>query len=339
MNPYDFVRIDWGRHPPVRRPYARYDRFEGWTGWFEGQITAETPVFINTAAKQQPRPFQTNAAGTPIVPGSSLKGLFRSLVETVGPGCWRLFDGRYRDHVDYKDKLPRDFRPCSSVSQVCPSCRLFGLIGGNRALVGKVAFDDAVCTQRVPHEAIFTPILDAPKPRHSAWYLDSGQQWVAGRKFYFHQANIQTQSSPRTSREQHIQPLGTGSTFSLRGQFMNLADDEWPVLLYALVLEPGLRHKFGYAKPAGFGSVRVALTRLVRWRDSARYTSGEVETYEGEPLQGLINQQTARCAAEAATMTLADLRRVWRWPPTGTYRYPDRKWFDLNPTAPISATS
>jgi len=359
MNPYDFVRIDWSK-PPVRRPYAPHDRLNGWTGRVEGQITAETPFFIQGTAPATggtgPRRFQTNAQGTPIIPGSSLKGLFRSLVETVAPGCWWLFDGDYeyqqgRPTVVYSRNLPPEFRQCRDSRQLCPACRLFGLVQGGQVLsLGKVSFDDAVCIREVRHDPIFTPILDAPKPRHRAWYLDGASQLVAGRKFYFHQSSIQTESRLHFSREnkqlnQHIAPLGAGTAFTFTAHFANVADDELPPLLYALVLEQeelgherDLRHKVGYAKPAGLGSIHVQVTRLVRWRDSARYTGGRVETYEGEMLHAFVNQHIAPYVADTTSVMLQDLRRIWRWPPTGTYRYPGRNWFAANPAAPISQT-
>lgn len=358
MNPYNFVRIDWSK-PPVRRAHAPHDRLDGWTGRVEGQITAETPLFIQGTAPARggtgPKRFQANAQGTPIIPGSSLKGLFRSLVETVAPGCWWLFDRSYeyrQGHptVVYSNNLPSDFRQCRDSRQLCPACRLFGLVQGSRVLLGKVSFDDAICIHEVRHDPIFTPILDAPKPRHRAWYLDGSGQWVAGRKFYFHQSSIQTERGPRTSRtgeplNQHIAPLGAGTAFTFTVHFTNVADDELPPLLYVLALEQeelghdhDLRHKLGYAKPAGLGSVHMQLRRLVRWRESVRYTGGQVETYEGEMLHALVNQHIAPYVIDTASVTLQDLRRIWRWPPTGTYRYPNRNWFRANPAAPISQT-
>ena len=46
------------------------------------------------------------------------------------------------------------------------------------------------------------------------------------------------------------------------------ARDELAALLYALVLEPEMRHKIGLAKPVGLGSVRIEareLTLILDW--------------------------------------------------------------------------
>lgn len=346
MNPYDFVRIDWSREPE-RRPFTPHDRFTGWTGHIEGVVTAESPLFIPDKRSVNPKKFQTNGHGQPILPGSSLKGLFRSLVETVAPGCWCLFDGQYRDDVDYTRNLPRAFHQCNSDRALCPACRMFGLIHGKSVhLLGRVGFDDAVCSLRRDHEAVYTPILDGPKPRHSAWYLDPAGKWVAGRKFYFHQRRIRTEREQKISRarqhplNEHITPLDKGSAFLLSVHFTDLFDAELPLLLYALILEPGMRHKLGYAKPAGLGSIRVNLTRLTRQDMATRYTGGTPEVYEGQALEKLVSEQTASFAANSSSVTLQDLRRIWGWPPTGTHRYPSSEWFGRpeNRGVPIAET-
>jgi len=350
MNPYDFVRIDWGK-PPERRPPVHHHHFTGWTGYLEGTITAETPFFLPEHKRTETtnlKKFQTNLHGQPIIPGSSLKGLLRSLVETVAPGCWWLYSGQYQD-APYSGNLPPEFKRCKA-RELCPSCRLFGTVSGDGAFLGKIGFDDAICQRRVDHEPIYTPVLDTPKPRHKAWYLESKGRWVAGRKFYFHQREIQRaekliKSGKGQPLNQYIQPLNTGSVFHFRAQFTNLEEQEFPLLLYALVLEQralgherDLRHKLGYAKPAGLGSVHIQVERLVRWRDGTRYTRGDVEDYTAAALKDFLNQQTARYRNDTSSVTLQDLRRIWQWPPSGQYRYPDQFWFKNNPQAPINST-
>ena len=345
MNPYDFVRLDWSR-PPERRPFTPQDRFIGLTGHIEGRIIAETPIFLPN--KRNPRQFQTNLANTPIVSGSSLKGLFRCLVETLAPGCWWLFDAQYewnrdtRTHdVDYSDRLPRAFAQCQDAGALCPSCRMFGLVQGRQvSLAGRVGFDDAVCTHAVKHASVFTPILDGPKPRHAAWYLDPAGRTVAGRKFYFHQGSIRTERELRRARSgkelnQQITPLDAGSVFQFAAHFTNLEPDELPLLLYVLTLEPTMRHKIGYAKPAGLGSVRVELSRLTLCDMAARYTGAPAQTYEADSLNQFIASRTDPFVSSRSSITLTDLRRIWGWPPNGSFQYPGQDWFSKNPKAPI----
>ncbi len=351
MNPYDFVRIDWSKPPQRRRP-ALHDKFAGLSGRLAGTITVETPLFIPATRLSQGRGqfshYARNGAGQAIIPGSSLKGLFRSLVETIAPGCWMHFRGFYRDRIDYGKKLPQDFLPCRNLNQLCPACRMFGLINRNTLFMGHVNFDDATCADPVSHQAVYTPILDAPKPRHGTWYLDKSGRHVAGRKFYFHQAQITTLSQQRTSRSgvplnQHIQPVDRGTVFTFKATFDSLnPQDELPALLYALILEPDMRHKIGYAKPAGLGSVHVALTELEIIDYAARYRGNGQgpEQYEGQALQQYLEGQTRSYTNDRTSITLQDLRRIWRWPPDPKvqYAYPGQQWFRENLDTPISKT-
>ena len=110
MNPYDFVRVDWSV-PPRRARGNPHDRFTGLSGRIEATLTAETPFFLPSKSLEgEPEKDQSertyfsqspayasiaNREGY-FLPGSSLKGLFRSIVETVAQGCFQHFDGKYK---------------------------------------------------------------------------------------------------------------------------------------------------------------------------------------------------------------------------------------------------
>lgn len=354
MNPYDFVRIDWTQEP-VRRPPAGHDKFSGVSGRLEGRITTESPLFIPAAKSGQAGPpsqqFATDGAGRAIIPGSSLKGLIRSLVETIAPGCWWLFDGFYRDRVNYSRRLPRPFHPCQQWNNLCPACRMFGLISRNTLLKGHVHFDDARCADPPRYSGpVYTPILDAPKPRHAAWYLaDSGE--LAGRKFYFHQPEPNFWRELKTSRSgvalnRRIEPVEPGAVFTFTAAFDNLnAQDELPLLLYALTLETDMRHQIGYAKPAGLGSIHIELTQVEVIDYAVRYRStgqGGATIYKevDNSLADYLAGQTRPYTADQSSITLQDLRRIWHWPPhpATAYQYPSWQWFRDNPQTPISDT-
>jgi hypothetical protein len=340
MNPYDFVRIDPRQH--VHREQPRdHAHFSGLTGRLEGTITTLTPLFIPDRRGMTPKRFQTNAAGLHIIPGSSLKGMTRTLVETIGPGCWWLVSR------DVRNKLPQEHLSCSQRDRLCVACRMFGLISGGTLLEGHVRFDDAICSQPVRCDPMFTPILDGPKPRHAVWYFAGSNGQGTGHKYYFHNQTVRTSPSIRKSNKgvdlnQHIAPIGINSTFNFSASFESLDAYEWNSLLYALALEPTMRHKIGYAKPAGLGSVEIVLTRIETIDMQRRYTSpdGGKTVYEGDALQTYVSTQTQRFTTDRTSVTLNDLRRIWQWPPPQgvEYGYPTREWFDQNPQAPISAT-
>jgi len=350
VNPYDFVPVDWNRVPP-RRAAPGHQKFEGISGRIEGTLTAETPLFL-PAKRDDGNPMteasgatlfsQSRAYGTDaerrgyFIPGSSLKGLCRSLVETIAPGCF-WFSPR-------DEPVPPAFRQCSRSEQLCAACRLFGLINGATHRLGNVGFDDARCSRAIERPPLYTVILSNPKPRHVAFYRDGN--WVAGRKYYFHHApdNLLTAGGPqppppREQQNQHIRPLDTGSEFAFTADFTNVAQDDLSVLLYALVLEPELRHKFGYGKPCGLGSMRVNVTRLTLRDMSARYRSGSGSAiFTGDDLVAELARRTASTVDAAPPVTLDGLRRIWAWPPPpgARYRYPDHAWFRDHPQVPLS---
>lgn len=347
MNPYDFVPIDWNTSP-IRHPASPHDRFSGVSGKIEGTITAETPVFIFDSPRRRggAEPFMKNQHGQRIIPGSSLKGLFRSLVETVGNGCFLLFDGKYKDRdinevIDYSNELPDNFKKCQT-KNLCIACRMFGAMHSSDMLsLGHISFNDAVEVNICEHEAVYTIALMGPKPRHDAFYLDP-QQWIAGRKFYFHQpSGITPAPQTNTAYNEHITPVDTGSQFAFSLQFTNLETLELKTLLYVLALEPDMRHKIGYGKPAGLGSVQFEITKLTLIDYASRYTTYPGTTvYKGNNLQNYLSGQTQLFTNDIASSTLNALRRIWRWDPTDTtsYRYPTPNWFDNNPDAPIRNT-
>lgn len=347
MNPYEFVPIDWNK-PPVRKPASPHDRFSGLSGKIEGMITAKTPVFIFDSPRKKggAESFITNQQGQHIIPGSSLKGLFRSLVETVGNGCFLFFDGRYKDRdinevIDYSGELPDDFKKCQT-KNLCIACRMFGAMHSSDMLsLGHVSFNDAVEVNICQHEAVYTIALMGPKPRHEAFYLNP-QQWIAGRKFYFHQTSgIAPAPQEETGYNEYITPVDTGSQFAFSLQFTNLETLELKTLLYVLALEPDMCHKIGYGKPAGFGSVRFEITKLTLIDYASRYTNNQgTHTNEGEELEDYLSEQKRMFTDDTTSSTLNALRRIWRWDPTDTtaYRYPNQGWFSTNPNTPISST-
>jgi CRISPR/Cas system CSM-associated protein Csm3 (group 7 of RAMP superfamily) len=347
MNPYDFVRVDWDR-PPLLRPYTPSNSYSGLSGRLQGTITTLTPFFIPGKRSGTPTDYLKDRRGRAVIPGSSLKGLFRSLVETIG-GCSWWFFGRRGDSGNYSQvqyRLPDAFRRPRDLQHLDAACRLFGLIQGNTLRAGCVGFDDAICSQPLRHDPIYTCILSTPKPHHG-WYRDS-QGRPAGRKFYFHATNLQTASGwlpqnapPDRRQNQYIRPIDAGSVFTFTAHFDNVAEDDFALLLYTIVLEPSMRHKLGYAKPAGLGSVAIRLDWIKLIDRAARYCSSAragVTHYDGPALDAFIQERIRPYTSDQTSVTLQDLRRIWRWPPQHELRYPTRQWFNEHPQAPIAQT-
>ncbi|GAC1469120.1 MAG: RAMP superfamily CRISPR-associated protein [Ktedonobacteraceae bacterium] len=367
MNPYDFVRIDVNKVPIRRKPIWHHQLVgqQGqrlYAGHLEIDVFTETPLFIadpHPVSADPRRAAQSlqNKQGQYIIPGSSLKGLLRCLVETLGNGCFTLFDGRYEPSyemgrmeykAEYDRKIPADFKHCSTNTNLCIACRIFGMLKerSDGVFLGKVNVSDATTTDDTirKYQPMFTAPLVNPKPHHDDFYLDASKQYIAGRKYYFHHAtepvNVERfiNFGRGVQANRYIQPLDKENTFSFRIDFSNLAEDEFAALLLAVTLEPNMRHKIGYAKPLGLGTIRLTPTSLTLIDYTQRYTlqagveRGKTE-YKGDTFNAfrdsLVNDFSRTQLVQVA---MTDLRRIWRWPADATvkYSYPSKDdWFDV----------
>ena len=357
MNPYDFARIDWARPPQRRKPNWHYQLVNRqkalYSGSLEIDIYAETPIFIADPRNVGANPREAarsmyNAQKDYIIPGSSLKGMLRSVVEALGNGCLTLFDGDYeRGRVDYTRQASSEFQHCTTNTNLCIACRIFGMLKERQGgvFLGKVNIGDA-CAQpdrAYLYDAIYTDVLVEPKPRHAAFYLDEKGARIAGRKFYFHHSPDEEPRSAKGPKvmggkpaNRYIQPLDRDSGFHFHLDFTALEADEFGVLLLAILLEDEMRHKIGYGKPLGLGSVELRPTRLTLVDYATRYTSAAASrgksVLEGQAMWDVLYEHTDAFTSEhLASLAMKDLRRIWRWPPEPgvVYYYPSKyEWFD-----------
>ncbi|QBD78662.1 hypothetical protein EPA93_22805 [Ktedonosporobacter rubrisoli] len=107
-------------------------------------------------------------------------------------------------------------------------------------------------------------------------------------------------------------------------------------MIYAIALEDSMRHKIGYAKPMGLGSVALTPTRLKLVDYAERYTQSAgargINVLEGDELWDFLDERIDEFKQRwLLELALQDLRRIWRWPPDPNvdYYYPDKDdWFD-----------
>ncbi len=141
-------------------------------------------------------------------------------------------------------------------------------------------------------------ILGSPKPTTGRFYLRprsgkprpglddqstgyDGSNWLRGRKLYRHHGQAHRQEYERavggkyTGKDDQnrtvVGALGPGNRFRFRIEFENLAPVELGALLWALELDGKACHRLGYAKPLGFGSVKVDIKDLQVLDPAARY--------------------------------------------------------------------
>ncbi|MBM3212351.1 hypothetical protein FJZ33_09030 [Candidatus Poribacteria bacterium] len=267
INPYNFVRSD---NPMGKKEPNTYECIRGYNGLITCRLETRTPIFT-PAPTQRPagraaelRFFRID--NRPALPGSSLKGMLRSLAEAISSGC-SPFDSRQH---------PR----CNSKKNLCPTCRLFGYLKGNDVHAGQLCISDAIVEDgyELAKERIILKELGSPKPNHEAFYKEAARE--QGRKFYYHQSHIKgvrdipIEGNP-THRNVRIEPLIKG-TFRFTIRYWNTSDIELGLLLHSLELPEGLYHKFGMAKPLGLGTIHI---NIIGWKEYSPESDNPASRY------------------------------------------------------------
>jgi hypothetical protein len=297
--PYDFVPFPEGR--PDRQKGAGQDKLDArlLSGTLELTLHTLTPVHVGLgysdfikagdqeylAALQASKPVREDDTTRRryLIPGSSIKGAVRSIVEAITRSCIRITQGRHRPYI------PQGYGGCMSVNDLCIACRLFGA----QDYQGHVSFEDAVAP-RGSLVLLGTPLLWTPArggrglpPR----YLERDR--AKGRKFYRH-ARPPSGADPRAC-------IKSDAKLPLRIHFLNLSEAELGVLFTALGLHPDhpFPIKLGGGKPVGLGSVQVIPQRinLLQGADALKATGrlGQSQTLVGDAL----DKFTTRCAQAA----------------------------------------
>jgi hypothetical protein len=300
--PYDFVPFPKER--PDRKKGAGQDKLDArlLSGTLELTLHTLTPVHVGLgysdfikagnqeylAALQASKPIREEGTTRRryLIPGSSLKGAVRSLVEAITRSCIRITQGRHRPYI------PQGYGGCMSVNDLCIACRLFGA----QDYQGHVSFEDAVAPKG-SLVLLGTPLLWTPArggrglpPR----YLQGNQ--ARGRKFYRH-ARPPSGADPRAC-------IKSDAELPLRIHFLNLSEAELGILLTALGQHPDHRFpiKLGGGKPVGLGSVQVIPQRinLLQGVDALKATGrlGQARTLVGSDL----NAFRQRCANAASAL-------------------------------------
>ena len=329
--PYDFVPFPKER--PDRKQGAGQDKLNPrlLSGTLELTLRTLTPVHVGLgyidfikagnqeylAALQASKPIREDSTTRRryLIPGSSIKGAVRSIVEAITRSCVRVT--RVKTQL-----IPDEYAPCDrrkeykrsdGKKELCLACRLFGA----QDYQGHVSFEDAVAQEGFA-PVVGTPPLwsplggseDAKRYKRDGElpqrYLDDTTRKARGRKFYYHRS---VPSNEQTRREFDMRMcIKSGAELPLRIHFLNLSEAELGILLTALGLHP--KHPFpiklGGGKPVGLGSVQVVCQRitLLQGADAFKATGrlGQAKTLAGDDLSDFLTQ----CADAANTLIDGD---------------------------------
>ncbi|MDW8266674.1 MAG: RAMP superfamily CRISPR-associated protein [Gemmataceae bacterium] len=352
-NPYRWVPAAEGP-VPRERPLYRH-RYQGLAGRLYCSLTALTPFLINDG---QGRFIRSRRLNQPFIPATSLKGNIRSLAELIGNAAVPF----PRVNIDSDHQLNCAAAGDGATRQFDVAARMFGYLNGGKAFAGLIRFSDGILQGREPTPLNCTIAVGQPQPNHKAFYPGNRH-----RKFYHHNygATSLTPPHPGIKQVSKVSPLPPGVTFRFRVDFENLREEELSLLLYCLALEESvtvtlspqavggtapvtltgpLRHKLGYGKPHGGGSVHIKVEQMeLRVDPTERYRSLEAtsNSFEGDAVRAEISRRT-QAIRERTDPTMQHLRAMLIYseddPRAGKLCYPTFSWFNQNSSTQLKPT-
>lgn len=226
--PFAWVGLP-GKEPARKEPRG-HDRWSGeYTGSLDCTLTLLTPLHIGSGLFRLANGQVVKEAvrqGEPLmIPGSSLKGVFRGIAEAISLSCVS----------QTKQTVPTSYRECQDVKKLCVCCRLFGGLG----YLGRVRFADAILSGTLAPQIHTVPPLWSPR---------RSQQ---GRKFYTH-------GQPATGDEP-FEVVPQGAQFQIRVEVESLTKPEMCLLLTAMGILGDFAPKLGGGKPRCLGSAEVTV--------------------------------------------------------------------------------
>jgi CRISPR/Cas system CSM-associated protein Csm3 (group 7 of RAMP superfamily) len=208
----------------------------------------------------------------PIIPGSSIKGVIRSIFEAISYSCVSKTSRQNEKHLP-SQKL----KECKDIEGACPTCRLFGMMG----YLGRLTFSDAKLikgsaqTQKIP--PLYSP-RGAKSPKN---YFTNGK--FKGRKFYLH-------GEPSSGREP-VEVIAKNSVLEFEIEFENTSNSELYLLIKSMGAYDQLSIKLGGGKPVCLGSIKIMPIKFILNNNKAflKYDYAE-NILEGDALSSFAKE-------------------------------------------------
>lgn len=247
------------------------------------------------------------------------KGYFPVYYSIIGKNIY-LSPAAITKELSYNSigELAGKFDACSNVTDSCPACDLFGIIGNNNeeCSKSKVRFADVyVADKKSDNREYYTkpitlPELSSPKLSNVEFYLkrpNNAKFWtydyyvsqdgrntilnkpeLRGRKFYYNQPKVTlSENVEPNNRNMTVRPVKTGITFKGKMYFDNISDKQLSQLIWILncgnhdANEGDIIFKIGAGKPVGLGSIELVADRIME-RKLVTDDSGNVHYVEQE---------------------------------------------------------
>lgn len=319
--PYKLVSLP--SNPPTKQAPIGHHVFKAdkLTGSISLELTVETIAFVASgvvamesdviklpnSSKNKLLKVALSKDDKLIIPGSSLKGVVRSIYEAITNSCLCKTNS---------DKISTSYKECKDKTKLCPACRVFGAMDWQ----GLISFNDSFATQVKPTTGFMRSLYG---PRSQCKLYRS-----PGRKFYYHARPANNNGTRGLS----AQIAAKGLILTTNLQFMNLAPAELGALLIVLGQDKSnpFSLKIGGGKPIGMGSMTVKVTKIdhpasLRDRYSS-YDAAENDLYTNDRLTQEIERliTIAHGAKLIQQPQLNQLKEVLNYPtnriaPSGMY--------------------
>lgn len=300
--PYVFVPLLAVR-PEDRRKIVPHNQIDccRLTGRLVLELEVLTPLHISSGSYrliggQLVRAFLRRGE-TPVIPGSSLKGVVRSLAEAASRSCLPQPPGKNCPRL--QGAFPRGIRTPCTEGAACIACRLFGFVQGKKGYRGRVVFGEFTPCREVELAVAKLPALEQPFKDYPRKLEDRGcgnerlyycrfyevvpcggpahcpdctkDEWLKWQESFkgqlsspaFRGRKFYLQGDPQAG-DQPCEVVRRGSRFQGEVTFQNLDREELGLLCFALGLDGEIRLGLGYGKPAYMGTVQVHLQEA-RW--------------------------------------------------------------------------
>lgn len=287
--PKPFVWLSLPQQAPRKVSSVGLEVFRGLTGRLDVSFVVESAYmhvgsgnyeFQAKARPNEPDVYHTfcRRGEKLCVPGTSLKGAIRSIVEAISNSC--VSQAGTKEFVQ-----PTHSRCGENAEQVCISCSLFGRTGWR----GRIHFNDALPAEEPKIEIVKINELWAPRV-------------TQGRKFY---SGNQFQALPNKQPEKNhrfVEGVVRGSRFSTAIVFENVQSEELGLVCCALgwdvdgqgKLVSAFMPKIGGAKPRCFGMVRFTAPTVTLWTSESKLQLTR-KAITGQDALAFISQCIVQC--------------------------------------------
>ena len=176
--------------------------------------------------------------------------------------------------------------PCTDRENLCPACRLFGMIAdeeqSHHSAASRIRVSDATIVTIASENGQLSlktlAELSSPKPSYMGFYTsnatrdttyDSNGVRLRGRKYYWSTDRTRPDAGEAINRNASFQVMPKGSQFCFNVYFDRINETELSEILWVLTMGENRADgryclHIGHGKPLGYGSAKVTVDKIIK---------------------------------------------------------------------------